>query len=135
MFSKVMRLAKDAEMATTQNGKAMLKFTAAYDVGYGEHKNTVWCNCVKWGDKNAGLLPYMKKGQQVEVMADEIQPEAYTAKDGELKAVLKVNVFKIELVGSSGQQANQQPAQQRQQAPQQPQAPQSGYDFSDDIPF
>ena len=42
MFSKLVRIGRDAEMKQTQSGSAMCRFSAAYDVGFGDNKRTQW---------------------------------------------------------------------------------------------
>lgn len=133
MLIKNVRLGKDAETAVTKGGKPMLKLVCTYDSGWGENKKTVWMNAVKWGDKNDGILPYLKKGAVITISCDDVFPESYTAKDGTLKASLTANVVRIELIPLPAQQARQP---QQQEARQQRYDSNAGeVDFDDDIPF
>ncbi len=146
MFSKLVRLGKDAELATTQSGKQVCKIVAAYDVGWGENKKTVWVDGSWWGDRGAKIAQYLTKGTQIVIHADDVEPDAYQGKNG-LQTKLKMNVTNVELVARSQQQSGQgYPAQQAPQPtpshqPQQPvqntpSQPAGGFtDFDDDIPF
>ena len=142
MFTKLIRLGRDAELRSTQNGKQVLSFAGAYDVGFGANKKTQWIDCSLWGDRAVKLEQYMKKGGQVVIYADDLQIEEYPKNDGSTGVKLKCRIVNVDLAGgnqSSEPQAHQHQApqpQSYQQAPQQ-QAPQSGeFDgFDDDIPF
>lgn len=145
-FSKLVRLGKDAELATTASGKAVCKIVAAYDVGWGDNKKTVWVEASWWGDRPAKVAQYMTKGTQIVIHADDVEPDAYQGKNG-LQTKLKMNVTNVELVARDSGAQNAKPypmtnPQQAYKAPDQqykPQpslsAPQSFDDFSDDIPF
>lgn len=139
MFIKNVRLGKDAELATTKAGKPMLKMACAYDSGWGENKKTVWINAVKWGDKNDGILPYLKKGAVIELVCDDIYPEAYTAKDGSLKSSLTGNVIRIGLVplpsAGAGNSSTSGAGSNRPTTQPVASAPSPEPEFDDDIPF
>jgi single-strand DNA-binding protein len=145
MFSKLVRLGKDAEMATTQSGKQVCKIVAAYDVGWGENKKTVWVDGSWWGDRGVKIAQYLTKGTQIVIHADDVEPDAYQGKNG-LQTKLKMNISNVELVARSQQQPGQsyqpqaapqnyQPQQPVQSAQQQPPAAPVLGDFDDDIPF
>ena len=145
MFSKKIRLGKDAELKVTPQGKQLVQIAGAYDVGYGDKKTTVWINGAYWRDAT-NLLPYLTKGSVIVIIGSEVVPETYINKQtGNPSATLKMNILEIDLVSSPDQKPVQQvqrPVQQvqrpAQQAPQQrQQAPQAGSfaDFDDDIPF
>lgn len=146
MFSKLVRLGKDAELATTPNGKQVCKIVAAYDVGWGDNKKTVWVDGSWWGDRGSKVAQYLTKGSQVVIHADDVEPDAYQGKNG-LSTKLKMNITNVELIARSQQQPGQayqpqQPAQSYQQpvaqsVQAQPQTSVSSGmpDFDDDIPF
>jgi len=131
-FSKLVRLGKDAELAVTPNGKNVCKITAAYDIGYGDNKKTVWIEASWWGDRAAKVAQYLTKGAQIVIHTNDIEPDAYQGKNG-LSVKLKMNVISVELVAKQKQEGNtdyQQPAHPAQQQPG------IGFnDFNDDIPF
>ena len=58
------RLTKDIELAKTQNGNSVAKFTVAVD-GYND--NTNFINCVAWNKLADILNMYCKKGDLVTV--------------------------------------------------------------------
>jgi single-strand DNA-binding protein len=136
MFSKLVRIGKSAEMATTTGGKQVMKMTCAYDVGFGDNKKTVWCDCSWWGNRGEKVAQYLTKGLQVVVHADDVEPDAYQGANG-LSVKLKLNLTNIELVArAQGEQSA--PQQQRPQAQPSPNAvlPNANdFDFSDSIPF
>ena len=126
MFSKKIRLGKDAELKVTPQGKQLVQIAGAYDVGYGDKKTTVWINGAYWRDAT-NLLPYLTKGSVIVITGSEVVPETYMNKNtGQPSASLKMNILEIDLVSSPDQA--QRPVQQ---------APQAGSfaDFDDDIPF
>jgi len=131
-FSKLVRLGKDAELAITPNGKNVCKITAAYDIGYGDNKKTVWIEASWWGDRAAKVAQYMTKGAQIVIHANDIEPDAYQGKNG-LSVKLKMNVISVELIAKQKQEGN---TDYQQPAPPAQQQPGSGFnDFDDDIPF
>lgn len=89
----------------------------------GEKKTkTTWISCVKYGD-NAGLLPYLKKGQRVYIEG-EVYAKAYQDQQGQTVAGLNCRVSYLELQGAL--QAKQQDNGPQYQQPQNFQQPQ-GY--------
>lgn len=157
MLSKLVRLGKDAELATTAQGRAVCKLVCAYDVGWGDNKKTVWVDASWWGDRPAKVAQYLTKGTQIVIHADDVEPDAYQGKNG-LSVKLKMTITNVELTARQQQaapagqsyahaQQYQQPQQYAQPSPnaavphasayQQP-APQTSAqfpDFDDDIPF
>ena len=61
------RLVKDGVLRFTGDGKPVLNFTVATDVGFGERKHGVFIECSLWGVRAEKLDAYMKKGQHVTV--------------------------------------------------------------------
>lgn len=161
MFAKLVRLGRDAELKYTQNQKAVTSLACVYDIGWGDNKKSQWIEVALWGKQAESLTPYLTKGKQIVVYADDIELEEYQKNDGSTGSKLKARAVNIDL--TSGGQAPQAPQQQQggfQQAP----AQQGGYqqqaplpsqalaqkraqqqpkvnpqeptiDFSDDIPF
>jgi len=161
MFAKLVRLGRDAEVRYTPQGDPVASLAMVYDIGFGDKKRGQWIIGTLWGKRAESLGPYLTKGTQVVLYADDLEVEQFMKKDGTEGAKLKCRVSDIALI--SGQQApqqgqQQQAPQQRQQAPRQAapsphangtpqqqqeqrqaqqQAPQGGFDapFDDDIPF
>lgn len=148
MFAKLVRLGRDAEVKYTQKGDPVASLAMVYDVGFGDNKQSQWIDGTLWGKRAESLGPYLTKGSQIVVYADDLQLEQFMKKDGNAGAKLKCRVTDLSLI--SGQQSNgghQQAPQQRQQqqAPpqqsyqQQAQQAVSGidaaFDANSDIPF
>lgn len=134
MFCKKVRLGNDATVGTTQNGKTMMKLSGAYDVGFGQNKQTQWISLVKFGDNVANTAQHLTKGKEIVIYADDIQAKEHNGK-AYLNGVLRSFEF-CSGGDNSGSQAGYQqaPQQNYQQAPQQ--APQAGgFDNFDGPPF
>jgi single-strand DNA-binding protein len=92
------RLARDAELRTTQSGTSVCSFTVAADAGYGDKKRTEWVKVALFGKRSDGLHPYLKKGTALTVQG-EAKANGWT-KDGEAKAEIEIFADKITLQGS-----------------------------------
>lgn len=124
-FNAILTLGRDAELKYTPSNMAILSFTAANNIGYGDKKQTMWIRCSIFGKRAEGnLKDYLTKGTQVFVTG-ELSAREYTGKDGTNKTSLELNLREIELVGGHKQQDGQQSSKP---APKQD-------DFDDDIPF
>lgn len=151
MFSKLVRIGRDAEIRHTAAGKAVIGLACVYDIGWGDKKKAQWVEVAIWEKKAEALAPYLLKGTQIVVHADDIELETYQKNDGTQGSKLKCRAINIDLVGSKqDSQPQQQSAPQEQQHPKAPpanfqpqmgqpaqQAPAGDFDnnFSDDIPF
>lgn len=103
MLIELIRLGRDAELRALPDGKQVLNFTGAYDVGYGQNKKTVWVKCSIWGDRAAKVEPFMKKGTQLKVCLSDVEPEAWANKQGEPQAALKGRVVEFTFAGTKSQ--------------------------------
>jgi len=122
MFSKLVRIGRDAELKTVGQGTQLCEFSAAYDVGYGQNKQTQWVRCAIFGNRAEKVVGMLTKGKQIVIHASDLKSTAWI-KDGEAKSGLECKVQEFEFVSDGQQQQPQQQApQQYQQAPQQ-QAP------------
>ena len=156
MMSKLVRIGRDAEIRHTAAGKAVIGLACVYDIGFGERKKSQWVEVAIWEKKAESLAPYLLKGGQIVIHADDIELETYQKNDGTQGSKLKCRAINIDLVDSKGQssngQANQnyqpQPAPQQQQPVPQQQQPNQGViapqqvpagdfnnEFDNDIPF
>lgn len=133
-------LGKDSEVLSLPSGGVMCKFSVAVTSGYGDKKKTTWANCGMFGKQAEGALPsYLTQGASVAVTG-EVTLEEWKGQDGTTQKSLKVNVLKIDLLGSS--QGKNAPASrgatthQNNAARQQPQqqAP-AAEDWDSEIPF
>lgn len=125
-------LGKDAVLAHTANGKAVLKFSVAEQIGYGEHKSTSWWNCSLWGVRAEKLGSLLRKGTTV-CVTGEASIRKYQAKDGQQKESLEINVDSLELFSRAGfPSASEEQAQERVNHI--PPSSEPAFNF-DDIPF
>ena len=146
MFSKLVRIGRDAELRYIKSGTAVASIPCVYDIGFGDKKRSQWIDVSVWGKQAEALSQYLTKGKQIVIYADDVELEGYQKNDGTQGSKLKCRAVNIDL--TSGGQAPQAPQQQSgyQQAPQQykqappqpgfqgtPQAPTQ--EFDDTIPF
>jgi single-strand DNA-binding protein len=137
MFTKLIRLGRDVEVRYTQNGDAVAGLAMAYDIGFGDKKRSQWLDGSLWGKRAESLAPYLKKGTQVVIYADDLEVAEFQKKDGTNGVKLKCRIVDLNLV--SGQQQQQsngyQPPAQYQQTQQFQQPPVDKLGNLEDIPF
>jgi single-strand DNA-binding protein len=143
MFTKLVRIGRDAELRYTPNQKAVIGLACVYDIGYGQNKKSQWIDIVIWDKQAEALAPYLLKGNQIVVTCDDVELEVYDKKEGGQGSKLKARAVNISLCDSkkdeSAKAAN--PEKHASHRPQQKQAaqPESGFNdnFDDDssIPF
>jgi single-strand DNA-binding protein len=141
VFSFTGAVGRDAEVRYTPSGLAVLSFTVANNIGFGDKQQTLWIQVTLFGKRAEGQLQnYLKKGQQVFVSGELTQRE-YQAKDGTTKTSLDLNANIIDLIGrkneASQSQQNYQPSGVREQAPVRQDPNRDNFDapYDDDIPF
>lgn len=126
-FNAILTLGRDAELKYTPSNMAILSFTGANNVGYGEKKQTIWIRCSIFGKRAEGSLKdYLVKGAKVFVTG-ELSVREYTGKDGINKTSIELNLREIELVGGHNVKDSQTIAGSAAHSTQD--------DFDDDIPF
>ena len=103
------------------NGKNVINFTVAHaerfkDAQGNQVEKTIWVSCSYWTDRTA-IAPYLKKGQLIYAEGAP-EAEAYTNKEGQQAATLRLKVFSIQLLGgkTDENQAGSGQQQQSQQA-------------------
>lgn len=126
-FKELVRVGKDAVTRFTQNGKAVTGFSAAFDNGWGDKKQTVWLDCSAWGERYQKVAEYITKGKQLVVEGN------IGTREHEGKTYITLDVTDIKLC--DGKRDGEQP--KRQDAPRQSNSPppESGGFEDDDIPF
>jgi len=122
-FKELVRIGKDAQTRYTQGGKAVTGFSAAYDNGWGDNKQTVWLDCSIWGERGEKVASSLTKGTQIVVEGDIGTREH----DGKTYLTLKVSEFKFAGGKPEGGQRQATRAQQTTVSD-------DGFD-SDSIPF
>lgn len=143
MFTKLMRLGRDAELRTIPSGEAVCNLSLAYDYGKkgpDGKRATQWVDGSLWGKQAEALQQYLVKGKLVCVTLDDLHIETFQGQNGQGHK-LAARVVSIELAGGgearqAGAPAAQAPAARPAPAPQrQAPAQQSSMPDDDDIPF
>lgn len=85
------------------SGRTVINFTVAHSEKYRDSQGnqvekTTWVKCAYWTDKTA-IAQYLKKGQLVYAEGNP-EAEGYLNKENQNAAALKMNVFRIQLLGS-----------------------------------
>jgi len=132
MFSKLVRIGRDAELKFTPSGTAILEINAVYDIGFGDKKESQWIRLAMFGQRAEKLQSHFIKGTQILVHADDVKARAYMTKGGEAGCSLEAKLVEFQFAGSPAQTPAQTPAQQPQQMQQHQDI---GEEFSDNIPF
>jgi single-strand DNA-binding protein len=113
------RVGKDAELRHLQDGTAVLGFSIADDIGWGEKKTTQWIQCALFGARAEKVAQYVTKGTVVEVSGTPTV-EAWVKKGtSDPQAAIKIRVNELKLHGGK-------PADGK---------PRAANDADDDIPF
>lgn len=84
------------------NGKNVINFNVAHTEKYKDlqgnlKERTTWVNCAYWTDRTA-IAPYLKKGQLVFAEGSP-EAEAFTNKENQPSATLKMRVREVQLLG------------------------------------
>jgi single-strand DNA-binding protein len=79
------------------NDKDVASFGIAVNGRKGQ--DVLWVDCSYW--RPNGVIEYIKKGKPILVSGD-VKLNTYDSKTGEVKAVLRINVQKLLLLGSGG---------------------------------
>ena len=120
-MTKLVRIGKDAELRHTPQGKEVIGLNCVYDIGWGDNKKSQWIEVVIWGKQAASLAPYLLKGKQIVIYADDVELDTFNKNDGTQGTKLKCRAVNIDLTSGGQQQAQpQQAAQAPQQGYQQP---------------
>lgn len=124
-FKELVRIGKDAEVRVTHNGKPVVGFSAAFDNGWGDKKQTVWLDCTGWGERYEKIAEYIIKGSQAVVEGD------IGTREWEGKTYITLNLSDVKLVRGSRDSEDRKPAQQAKPRP----APAKDSATDDEIPF
>jgi single-strand DNA-binding protein len=123
-FKELVRVGKDAVIRSTPAGKLVMGFSAAFDNGWGDRKQTVWLDCSAWGDRWEKVSDYIVKGSQIVVEGN------IGTREHEGKTYITLDVSDIKLCGkpADNSAARQQPAHTQNAA-------QTTNEFDSEIPF
>lgn len=88
------------------NGRTVINFPVAHSEKYKDSQGnlvekTVWVKCAYWTERPA-IAQYLKKGQLVYAEGSP-EAEGYLNKENQNAASLKMNVFRIQLLGSKNE--------------------------------
>ncbi|MEO9005209.1 MAG: single-stranded DNA-binding protein [Ginsengibacter sp.] len=84
------------------SGRTVINFRVAHSEKFKNTQGvvvdkTTWVNCAYWTDRNA-IAQYLKKGQLVYAEGSP-EAEGYMNKENQAAASLKMNVFRVQLLG------------------------------------
>ncbi len=122
MFTKLVRIGKDAEMKQTNSGTTLLEMPVVYDIGYGENKKPQWVKVAMFGQRAEKLVSHFTKGTQIVATMDDVKSEAWIS-NGEAKSGMSAKLVDFEFAGGGQQSAQPQHRPQAPAAPQYQQAP------------
>ena len=88
------------------NGRTVINFPVAHSEKYKDSQGnqvekTTWVKCAYWTERPA-IAQYLKKGQLVYAEGNP-EAEGYLNKENQNAASLKLNVFRIQLLGSKNE--------------------------------
>lgn len=135
IITGICRIGRDCELRRTPNGDAVTNLSLAFNYGQKDqqtgNKPTMWIEGSLWGKRAEALAPYLLKGTQVSIVAEEPHIETYEGKNGP-GSKLVARIMSIDFAGpppdrqgDGGQRQAPQQGQQRQ-APQGQQGGQRG---------
>lgn len=86
------------------NGKNVINFSVAHterfkDAQGNQKERTTWVECAYWTDRT-GIAPYLVKGRTVYAEGAP-EADAYTNKDGQAAATLRMRVQAVQLLGGN----------------------------------
>ena len=86
------------------NGKHVINFSVAHterfkDAQGNQKERTTWVECAYWTDRTA-IAPYLVKGTSVYAEGSP-EADAYTNKEGQAAATLRMRVQNIQLLGGN----------------------------------
>lgn len=126
-FKELVRVGKDAVTRYTQGGKPVTGFSAAFDNGWGDNKQTVWLDCSWWGERGTKVAEYITKGSQI-VVEGSIGTREY---EGKTHVTLDVSDVRLVGGGSGGSKGGAPNRERPAKATDEPREP----NLDDDIPF
>jgi single-strand DNA-binding protein len=90
------------------NGRTVINFPVAHSEKYKDSQGnqvekTTWVRCAYWTERPA-IAQYLKKGQLVYAEGNP-EAEGYLNKENQNAASLKMNVFRIQLLGNKSESA------------------------------
>ena len=93
---------RDAECKYTPAGVAVMNFPLAVDIGYGDHKGTLWLRIAYWGERAVNLAPHVTKGKLMWVTGELGQPRTFQGRDGETRVSLDMRADTVRFLSAKG---------------------------------
>ena len=122
----------DGDFRYTPNGKAVLSFSIAVNMGYGDKASVSYFDVSVYGKTAENIKPYLNRGKQIAI-AGLIKQDRWE-KDGQKHSRVGIIANTVQLLG--GKSESTQPAGNYQPAPATAYEPESDGDaFPEDIPF
>jgi len=112
-------LGRDSELKHTNTGTAILEINGAYNVGYGQNKETQWIRGALFGKKAESLQQYLVKGTKIEIVGNDLKVNTYQENDGTTGVSLECKIQDVDFAGGGQSQGQQNQTAQPQQQPQQ----------------
>lgn len=132
----VFRIGNDPTVRVTPGGDPVINLSLATNYGkpgQDGKRPTQWYDASLWGKRAESLAPYLKKGDRIYVVMNEVHIETYQ-KNGADVPKLVGKIIEVELIGSGNSQQSGTQTQQADYA-----AARNGTmtvnDLDDDIPF
>lgn len=128
-------LGKDADLRFSAQGKPVLAFSVAVQVGYGDKAHTDWWDVKMFGERGEKVAQYLTKGTNVFVEG-RIEKRTWQSDDGVKHNAVDLIASDVVLLGSrqggaGGSQNSGRPQQQSRQS-----SPPFGQDDDDgELPF
>lgn len=145
ILTGIARIGRDAEVRYAPDGTPVANLSLAYNYGKKDaqgNRPTTWIDASLWGERATKLAEYLKKGQQLCVVLDDVHVNVYQKGDGSTGTSLKARVSSIEFAGSradsaaSSQIKPDAPGGAKERAPAAAGGPASKFDdLEEDIPF
>ena len=103
------------------NGKNVINFSVAHQEKFKDSmgnlkEKTTWVECAYWTERTA-IAPYLKKGTLVFAEGSP-EADAYTNKDNQPAATLRMRVMNVQLLGGRSEASQQNGQQEYQNASQ-----------------
>ena len=102
------RTGREPEVKTTPSGSKAVMISLGIDRKTKDgNKETDWIDCTSWGKTADVIEQYVKKGDKV-CVSGSLQTRTWQAQDGQKRKAYFVLVDRVELLGGSRPQNNEQ---------------------------
>ena len=103
MFTDLGRIGTDIELKYTgANNTAFVKFSMAFDFGFGDKKRTEWLYMIAWGKTAEIIAKYCNKGDTLFISAEPQSSSWDNAETGKKTYKTEWNIQKMRFAGQGG---------------------------------